>query len=149
MMHISQSGLNLQLVASFIVLCCAGIINAGYLFWKHREKKPLVCPLHHDCSVVTESKWSHILYIRNEVLGMLFFLIVLGAMVYVIITPSFAPQLLMMITVAVTGGLMFSIVLVLIQMFIIKDYCFYCLISVVISVLIFVNSLLLLTTMGS
>ena len=66
-------------IASFITIALAGIVDAGYLVWKHYSNKsePLVCPLDHDCSKVTESKWSTIFLVRNEVLGLLFYVVML------------------------------------------------------------------------
>ena len=60
-------------VASFLVLAFVGFLNAGYLLWKHYRNQPLVCPLTHDCSKVTESPFAQLLPIRNEVLGTVFY----------------------------------------------------------------------------
>ncbi|NCN98638.1 hypothetical protein GW923_00410 [Candidatus Pacearchaeota archaeon] len=56
-----------------MVLSFIGIINSIYLVLKHYKKKPLVCPMNHDCRVVTESKWSKIFIIRNDFLGVIFY----------------------------------------------------------------------------
>jgi len=92
---------------------------------------------------VTESKWSRIFGIRNEVLGLLFFTGMLFSMIYALppltpVTTLYLYQLL-----AAAGALLVSLLLVLIQFFILRDYCFYCLISAGITVLLFVNTLLL------
>ena len=125
-----------------------GIVNAGYLLWKHHKQKqnpkqPLVCPLNHDCSVVTESKWSHIFGIRNEILGILFFLSMFFATLSFIFVPSLLSILALPLLLATSGSLIFSIILILIQAFVIKDYCFYCIISAFLTAVIFINSLLL------
>ncbi|MDP3989772.1 MAG: vitamin K epoxide reductase family protein [archaeon] len=125
-----------------------GTINAGYLLWKHQKQKqnpkqPLVCPLNHDCSVVTESRWSHIFWIRNETLGVLFFLSMFLAVLSMIIVPSLLNLLALPVLLAAGGSILFSIILILIQAFVIKDYCFYCIISAILTVIIFINSYLL------
>ena len=144
-------------IATFIVLCFLGILDSGYLVWKHRKNShtPLVCPLDHDCSKVTESKWSRILGIRNELLGMIFYFTVGMLLLFRVfevssVTPflygvidfllyQFAPLLILL----TAGGTLFSLFLLYIQVRIIKDYCFYCLISALINVLLFLNSLAL------
>ncbi len=114
---------------------------ASYLVFKHRQKKPLVCPLNHDCTVVTESRWSTIFFgIRNEILGLLFFAALLGAMVITLLRPDMKHILFGWMVLVSGGGLVFAVFLVLIQFYTIKDYCFYCLVSVGITLLIFLNS---------
>ncbi len=134
---------NLSYLSLYLVLALGGLINSAYLYWNHHKKKPLVCPLDHDCSIVTESKWSHLFGIRNEILGLLFFvgMISLGLTSFTTLLPL--STILLFILIGASVGLLFSILLVLIQSFIIKNYCFYCLISAVISTLLFIVSLLL------
>lgn len=129
-------------LASFIALSIGGMITSGYLVWKHyqKQKAPLVCPLNHDCSKVTESKWSSVLYIRNEVLGLLFYGAMLLASILLVIAPTLLPSLPFLLIAATAGAMLFSLFLIGIQIFKIKDYCFYCLISALISILLFVNS---------
>src|SRR3989344_8591732 len=97
-------------IASFITLTIVGILNAGYLVWKHYSHKPLVCPMDHDCSKVTESKWSRVFWVRNEVLGLLFYVAMLVAGLLVFFIPEFA-LLPLLITIAAGGGLLFSLFL--------------------------------------
>lgn len=132
----------IQLLASFIVLAVAGIIDAGYLVKQHYRKKPLVCPLDHNCDVVTESKWSTIFGIRNEILGLLYYLSLFAGILLLLFLPGL--QLLpLLLLLATLTGLLFSLFLTLIQIFVIKDYCFYCLISAGLSVLLFLNMLVI------
>lgn len=127
--------------ATFIVLSLAGLINAGYLTYKHYQKKPLVCPINHDCNAVVESRWGNMLGVRNEVLGVLFYVAMLAGILIMILAPDIIPNLKVLLILGAGIGLVFSIVLTLIQKFAIKDYCFYCLISASISLLLFLNSL--------
>jgi uncharacterized membrane protein len=131
-------------IATFIVLCILGIADTLYLVLKHRQKTPLVCPLNHDCSKVTESPWSRILVIRNEFLGFLFYSALLGfSLLRFVFGFGFVVQIWSFVVLLTFVGAVFSIFLLLVQRFIIKDYCFYCIISAVISVFLFINSLVL------
>ena len=134
--------------ASFMTLAIAGIVTAGYLVWKHYHNgtNPLVCPLDHDCSKVTESKWSHIFGVRNEVLGLLFYISMLAAGITVFVSPNlslFSLPLALLMKLAAGGGLLFSFFLIWVQIYKIKDYCFYCMVSALITLILFVNSLFL------
>jgi len=128
---------------TFIVFSILGITNASYLVYKHYRKQPLVCPLDHDCSVVTESKWSHIFGVRNEILGLLFYVLMFLTIIYSLGAGQFAGTIHTLLMFATFGGLIFSIFLTSVSLFIIKDYCFYCLISASLSLLLFLNSLVL------
>ncbi len=127
-------------VASFLVLSIVGLLNATYLTYKHYQKKPLVCPLDHKCDVVTESKWSHLFGIRNELLGLFFFGSQIVTLLIILIHPTYTSQLLLFIRLSCAASFLFSLLLVFIQFKIIKDYCFYCLLSTLIVLLLFLNS---------
>lgn len=134
--------------ASFITLAIAGIADAGYLVWKHyhNSSKPLVCPLDHDCSKVTESRWSSTFWVRNEVLGFLFYLSMLVAGLVMFFMPGLlllSLPLTLLMKLAAGAGLLFSLFLIWVQIYKIKDYCFYCMISALVTLLLFVNSLYL------
>jgi len=131
-------------IATFIVLCILGIADTFYLVLKHQQKTPLVCPLNHDCSKVTESSWSRILGIRNEFLGFLFYsTLLVFSLLRFVFGFGFVVQVWGFVVLLTFVGAVFSIFLLLVQRFIIKDYCFYCIISAVISVFLFINSLVL------
>lgn len=134
----------MEFVVTFIVLSLGGMIDSGYLFYKHRQKNPLVCPLNHDCSIVTESRWAHIFGIRNEVLGFLFYLGVFVSILVTISAPSTAPFIYKFLFAATGLGILFSFFLVAVQKYVIKNYCFYCLISAVLTALLFLNSIVFL-----
>ncbi len=129
-----------------MVLNTLGLANSLYLIRKHHENKPLVCPLNHDCSIVTESKWSHFFFIRNEILGMLFFIVMFTSMLIAIFLPAFTFSIFLLSLIGTSLGTIFSIFLILIQVYVIKDYCFYCILSASIIMFMFFNSLILYAT---
>ncbi len=127
---------------TFVVLSALGLLNAGYLVYKHywKSRQPLVCPLNHNCSVVTESRWSHMLGVRNEALGLLFFVGLLVGMLITFAVPAWASSVHALLLWGTILGALFSILLVLIQLYAIKDYCFYCIISAIITLLVCINA---------
>jgi len=131
------------LIQAYLVLALLGFCNAGYLWWQQRKPKPLICPLDHDCSVVTQSRWSHLFYVRNEVLGLAFFGTVVLSLVVAVANPVLYPVILQYLFYACIGAAVFSLFLVYVQVSIIKDYCFYCMLSALITLLMFGVSALL------
>lgn len=132
-------------IATFLVLAVAGAIDAGYLVYKHNQKKrkPLICPLNHDCSRVTESKWASVFRVRNEILGLVFYILVLGGIAASLYFSAYALYIYFLLTLFSGGALLFSLFLVAVQIWEIKDYCFYCIISASINLFIFLNALTL------
>lgn len=134
-----------QFLTTFFVLSLGGMFNAGYLLWKTSQKKkhPLVCPLNHDCGVVTESKWAKVFGIRNEILGFTFFITMFLAILGTVLIPAYEEFLMLFILIGASAAFLFSLFLVFLQAFVIKDYCFYCIISAIITTLLFLNSIAL------
>jgi len=129
-------------VATFIVLALTGAINAGYLIYRHnvKKRKSLICPMNHDCSRVTESKWASVLGVRNEILGLFFYVAVLAGILASLYFSAYALYVYFWLTLFSGGALLFSLFLMWVQIFKIKDYCFYCIISASINLLIFINA---------
>lgn len=124
----------------FIVLSVLGIVDAGYLVYKHMRKQPLVCPIGDNCSAVTESTWSHIFGVRTEILGLFYYATLFCAIALVLFDSSLKGAIVLFLPWFTGVGVAFSIFLVSLQKFVIKKYCFYCLLSALISLLLFLTS---------
>lgn len=125
-----------------VVLSLFGLIDSLYLWYAHQQSKgELICPMDHDCSVVTESKWSNMFGVRNEILGTLFYLVMLAGALALALGVLPGLPLETFLVAAGLGGFIFSMFLTALQFTVIKDYCFYCLISAGLSTLIFINTL--------
>lgn len=120
-----------------IVISFFGFVNAGFLLWAHYKKKPLVCPLNNKCNIVTESKWSHIFGIRNDVLGLFYYLFSILFIIYILFFNGSIKIIFIFMNLI---AILFSSFLLYIQAKIIKRYCFYCSISSILNILIFILS---------
>src|SRR3990167_1490369 len=126
----------LEFVVSLIVLAILGIFDSGYLIKKRVKKQPLSCLINGGCEKVVESRWNAIFFIKNDVLGLFYYILILFLALYLF----FTSEKLLFLTKLISGAsLLFSLFLVFIQVKIIKKYCFYCLISALINLLIFIN----------
>ncbi|MEK7464258.1 MAG: vitamin K epoxide reductase family protein [Patescibacteria group bacterium] len=132
-----------MLIITFIILSILGALNAGYLVLKHYQRKPLICPFNHDCNKVTESKWGNIFGVRNDALGLFFYIASLAGIMTAISNPTLADNFYKYIPIVSGGAFLFSIALIGIQIFIIRNYCFYCIVSAFINFLLFLNSFFL------
>ena len=118
-----------------VILICLGIANALYLVISRYKKKPIACPITHQCNEVIRSKWSRIFYINNDATGLLFYVFLLFGIIFTKIIENNILSLL--INLSVTLALLFSIFLTAIQLFVLRKRCFYCLASALINLLIF------------
>lgn len=125
-----------------IALACFGLANAAYLAYGHR-KRTLICPLDHDCTTVTESRWGTFLGIRNEAWGLLYYGAAFTALVLSAAAPSLTGIIIRFFPLFTGVGLLYSVFLLGVQAFVIRDYCFYCFISALITFLLFTDSLFL------
>jgi uncharacterized membrane protein len=108
----------LRLAAALVALAGAGI--AGYLTWAHYSDTAVVCLRGGGCETVQQSSYSEIVGIPVAVLGLVAYATVLVLLVW----DSPAARL-GAATIALVG-LLFSIYLLLLQLFVIDAICVWC-----------------------
>lgn len=127
----------INLFILLMVISFLGFVNAGFLLWKHYTNKHLICPLNDKCEKVTESKWSNIFGIRNDMLGVLYYLFSILFIFYILFFDASLKSIFISINLTAVS---FSIFLLYIQAKIIKKFCFYCSISALLNLFIFILS---------
>jgi uncharacterized membrane protein len=121
----------------FLVIAFIGLLNSGYLFLSHYRHKKIACPIGGKCNEVTESKYSKTFGIRNDFMGILYYLFVI--IVGIFIYNGFRE--IKIIFIIIEGlALLFSIYLIYVQAFVLRSYCFYCIVSAVINLILFTMS---------
>jgi uncharacterized membrane protein len=109
---------HLRLAAVLVTL--AGIGVAGYLTWAHFADQSVVCVQGGGCEEVQESSYSEIAGIPVALLGLGSYLTVLGLLLW-----DAAIARLSAATLALVG-LLFSVYLVAVQLFVIDAVCVWC-----------------------
>jgi len=125
-----------------IILSVAGFFIASYIYRKKRAKKKLICPRRSNCDTVIHSDYSRILGIPVEGLGALYYVFVFIAYVFVLITGYWSDSLALIFIGISICAVLFSVYLVSLQAFILKQWCAWCISSAFISILIFIFSYL-------
>jgi uncharacterized membrane protein len=99
------------------ILAVVGLLDSWYIFYKKQKNEKLVCLVGQDCNEVVNSKYSHIYGIPNEVLGIIFYLSVLGivGLVALGITEFHGISLMAVIHLIAFFALLISIFLTAIQ----------------------------------
>jgi len=114
-----------------IVFALAGISLALYIYiTKQNKKKALVCPIGGHCTAVVNSKYSKFLGTPVELMGAGYYLLVTLVYGIKLIQPEFFSDVFMFfITAFSVGAFLFSLYLVFIQAFTLKNWCTWCLFS--------------------
>ncbi|MDP3989274.1 MAG: vitamin K epoxide reductase family protein [bacterium] len=128
---------------AFISMAAVGGLGVSlYIFSTKRSHKQLVCPVGSNCNVVVNSRYAKFLGVSLEYWGMLYY----ATIVTSYLTLLFAPHVLSDITVLgisllTTFAFFFSLYLLFVQAFLLRQWCIWCLLSALFSILIFIISL--------
>lgn len=124
---------NSIIIWTLLALSVAGFIDAVYLTMKRLIGSPVTCYAFSGCDIVAQSKYSALLGIPLSLLGALFYAATIVLLTYYLQKRT-KKGLQLVLFVAIFGGL-FSVYLFALQAFIIKAWCFYCVISDMIGVI--------------
>jgi uncharacterized membrane protein len=125
---------------TIIILAIIGFAVSFHIHYHKTRDIHLSCIVgQKDCGKVVNSKYNTFLKVHNEVWGMVYYGFI--ALIYFIALsfPIFQIGQSITIIAVITGGAaLFSVYLTLVQIFTIKEYCEWCLVSAGLSILIFV-----------
>jgi uncharacterized membrane protein len=132
--------IHIILINLISLLGLAGFLLALHIHRKKLSKKKLVCPMRSNCDTVIHSDYSRIMGIPVEVLGMIYYVFI-GSIYSVIFIFNLWSEITALVIFTITlCSLLFSVYLVSVQAFILKQWCAWCLLSATTSFLIFVLS---------
>jgi uncharacterized membrane protein len=121
-----------------LALSFLGFIDAAYLTVVHYRNQLPNCSIVKGCDVVTTSQFSTVAGIPIALFGALFFLALCFFAILIITHPH--KRWVHWFSAAAFTGFLFSLLLFLIQLVIIKAFCQYCVGSEIISLLIYILS---------
>ena len=117
-----------------LILAIFGIIISSYLIYSRKKyNKVLICPTN-ECNDVLKSKYSNMFPIKNDTLGLIYYLIILGT--YFLLT-NLMTELLIYLKIISSIALIFSIYLLYVQVKILRKHCIYCILPAIINMFIF------------
>lgn len=126
------------------MLALVGLADAGYLLYKKLRHEELVCFIGDDCDRVTKSKYGYTLGIPNEVFGIAFYLfcLLLFSLSFLGSSLLLGFSLVALLLAAATVASLASLYLLLIQAFVLKEWCEYCVLSALVNFLILASAFL-------
>ena len=124
-----------------ILLSLGGFLLARRIHIHKKKKKPLVCPMKSNCDAVVHSNFSKLFGINLEVLGMIYYGFVFFVYTVLLFFPvlGFADSIFALAIIS-SIAVIFSVYLVSLQAFVIKQWCAWCLGSAFVSLFIAIFS---------
>ena len=135
-----------------LVFGLSGFMIARYIYSHKVKQTPLICPMNFDCHSVVHSDYSKFLGVPVEIFGMIYYACISVTYLLLVIGPyilpsGFSSPLFFLLTpflfVASSGSFfafLFSLYLIYVQIFVLKKGCSWCILSALISALIFILS---------
>jgi uncharacterized membrane protein len=99
----------------------AGVVVAGYLTWVHFDKVALVCVAGGGCEAVQHSSYAEIAGIPVALFGLVSYTVVVGLVAWDTPNARLAAAMIALV------GLLFSLYLLAMQLFVIDAVCVWCL----------------------
>lgn len=118
------------------VFSLLGLSVASFLFYEYGLNGPIVCPTGQGCDIVRASSYSSFFGIPVPILGIAYYftMAILSVVHSHYLSHKVVRKLQLLISASAVG---FGIYLTFLEAFIIKAYCFWCVLSFIISVVIF------------
>jgi len=121
-----------------VFLGFAGFLLAFYIRHKKKSREKMVCPMKFNCDDVIYSKYSKFLGIPLEILGLLYYGGISISYGLFVIYPNLATTTISILILVITScAFLFSIYLTVVQAFVLKKWCSWCLFSASLCVAIF------------
>jgi len=128
--------------AFIVTLSAGGLGVSSYIYYTKSQGKQLVCPTGSNCNAVITSQYSKFLGIPLEYGGVAYYSLILAAYLCLIFLPHLLSSfMLLLLSLATTVAFLFSLYLLFVQAFILRQWCIWCILSAVLSTTIFITSL--------
>lgn len=124
------------LIILIIVFSLVGFSDSLFLFMKKILGGPIPCFIGEGCDTVASSPYSNMFGIPLSLYGVTFYLLIGGcALLYLDTKKIFFGRLLLPLTAL---GFLLSLYFIYVQKFLIGAFCVYCIISAIVSTILFV-----------
>ena len=125
-------------ILTFVLGLC-GFMVAKHIYRHKKNQIPLVCPMGFDCDFVVYSNYAKFFGVPLEIFGMIYYAFLSLLYLYFIFITDVMPVALSgFLLLASFGAFLFSLYLLVVQIFILKKGCSWCIISALISAFIFI-----------
>lgn len=126
---------------TILILAILGLVNALYLHYQYRQYlnsgKKMFCLIGGGCGEIVSSKYGQTLGVKNELMGMIYYILLIIYSVGNLLLPQIESTFLIWVKLAAILATIFSLYLLFIQAFMLRKFCSWCVIATTINLLIF------------
>ncbi len=117
-----------------------GFLVSFYINYSKSRNKPLFCPMGGDCDAVVKSRYGKTFGVENTIPGMAYYVLVFAYGILVLLNRNIFKEgmIYYFIVGASILSVLFSLYLIIVQAFVLKKWCEYCILSSTASLLILV-----------
>ncbi len=123
-------------MAHVVLLLLTALAATMYLYWQYHTRllrgKKMICLIGTGCDQVVGSKYGKTLGIKNELIGLLYY-----PLMMVLILAVSAPWSVPLVRVLAAVAALFSMYLLCLQLCVLRTYCFLCLVIIGSNLLVF------------
>ena len=135
---VADKPMSLYIYVLLMISALAGLSITSYIHRKKNSAQPLVCPVGSNCEMVVHSEYSKLFDIPLEVIGALYYMIIVLTYSLFLVAPEFhSAGAAVVILELTTVAFLFSLYLISVQAFVLKEWCMWCLGSTFICSFIF------------
>lgn len=131
----------ITIIMIILLLAVLGFLNAFYLHYQYKQYiysgKKMFCLIGGKCTEVISSKFGTTFGIKNELIGMVYYVLLAVDLLISMLIPTFRSELVLIAKVAAILATIFSLYLLFVQTIVLKILCSWCLIAIAINIMIF------------
>lgn len=123
-----------------IILSLIGFLVSAYILYSKKFDKPLFCPIGGNCDDVVKSKYGKTFGVENTIPGMAYYILIFVYALGLMSNRNLFKEVVIYYSAVGMSlvSVLFSLYLAYIQKFVLKKWCYYCIISTIASILIFI-----------
>ena len=123
-----------------IILSLIGFAFSFYMYYSKKYDKPLFCPRGGSCDDVIKSKYGKTFGVENTIPGMGYYALIFIYGMGLLSNRNLFKEVIVYYSIVglSSASVLFSLYLAYIQKYVLRKWCYYCIISTVASLLIFV-----------
>jgi len=127
----------------FVILPFLGLFDSGYVTYEIFADRVPVCTPPFQCAAFLQNDWAYIAGLPLSVYGFIFYTIVLALAIMNFLEIKNVKKALRGLA---TFGFLFALYVTVLMAFVVKYWCLWCLVSVIILSILFINSRFLTDT---
>lgn len=135
-----------KIAIAILIIGFLGFLDTLYLTYEHFAGTAVNCALLTGCDKVLTSQYSVIVGVPMALLGTIYYLVILALAAALFQNRS--KKIFNLLMLVISCGFLFSLWLVFLQIFVLKAFCTYCLLSAADTTILFVLSLFFVKIKG-